>query len=127
MVATVANAGRREDAGVLLELLRRVTGEAGQLWGEQIIGFGEQPDGTATGTPSTMLVLGFAARAQSMVLYGFLPEPGEPAGSPRRRVLAELGPHRSSVSCLSLGRFGRVNLVALERLAEASWALRPGA
>lgn len=110
-------AGRREDARVLLELMREVTGTEPVLWGPSIVGFGSQPYAYASGRTGEWPVLGFSPRKASMALYG-LQHPD------RTDLLERLGPHKAGASCVWLGRFSRIDLDVLRELVVAAWADR---
>lgn len=110
-------AGRREDARVLLELMREVTGTEPVLWGPSIVGFGRQPYAYASGRTGEWPVLGFSPRKASMALYG-LQHPQ------RADLLARLGPHKAGADCVWVGRFSRLDLDALRELVAAAWADR---
>ncbi len=106
-------AGRREDATLLLDLMRRASGEPPVLWGS-MIGFGHYSYRTDSGHEGEMFLTGFAPRKANMVVY-VMPGFDGWAGDPKA-----LGPHKTGKSCLYLGRLSRIDLAALERIVEAS-------
>ena len=112
-LAAVEPAGRREDATLLLDLMQRASGEPPVLWGS-MIGFGYYNYRTDSGHEGEMFLTGFAPRKANMVVY-VMPGFDGLAGD-----LNALGPHKTGKSCLYLGRLSRIDLAALERIAEAS-------
>ncbi len=115
-IAAVEHPGRREDALVLLNLMRKITGEAPKLWGPSIIGFGEYHYVYESGREGDSFLVGFAPRKANMVVY-VMPGFGEYAG-----LLEELGKHKTGTSCLYLGRLSGVDMKVLERLIKKSVA-----
>ncbi len=116
-IEAVEPAGRREDARVLLRLVRDVTGEQPVMWGPSIVGFGLQPYSYASGRTGEWFVVGFSPRKASMAVYG-IQHPD------RAELLKRLGPHKKGASCVWLGRFTGLDLDVLRELFAAAWADR---
>jgi len=110
----VEPAGRREDALVLLEMMREVTGEPARLWGESIVGFGQYHYVYASGREGDYLLTGFAARKANLVVYIM------PGFSAYGHFLEQLGSPKIGRSCLYLGRLDRIDCSILRRLIEQS-------
>jgi hypothetical protein len=112
-VAAVQPARRREDARVLIDLMREVSGHEPELWGT-IIGFGRCHYRYPTGNEGDMGVLGFAPRKAASTIYlsdGVAAHADE---------LAALGPHTSSVACVYIKRLEDVDLDVLRGILERS-------
>lgn len=112
----VEPAGRKEDATVLLKLMSEVTGEQARMWGSSIIGFGSYQYQYESGRQGQGMLVGFAPRKSSLVVYitpGFAAYGG---------LLKRLGKHRRSVSCLYLGRLKRIDQQVLRELIKLSVA-----
>ncbi|MEZ5670811.1 MAG: DUF1801 domain-containing protein [Alphaproteobacteria bacterium] len=118
-LAGVAPARRRDDALLLLALMRRATGLAPAMWGPGIVGFGRYHYRYASGREGDWFLTGFAPRKQNLVVYimsGF---------APFADLLAQLGRHRTGSSCLYLNGLAAVDLAVLERMvAESVAAMR---
>ncbi len=87
-IAGVEPVRRREDAGVLLDLFTRITGETPTMWGPTIIGFGKYHYIYESGREGDSFRLGFWPRKANMVVYimpGYLDLDEE---------LSRLGKHR---------------------------------
>lgn len=106
---------RRLEGFAMLELMERVTGEQGVMWGPTMIGFGSVPYTTSSGT-SQMFVIGFSPRKASLTLYGLYS-----AYAPPQPLLDELGPYTTGKGCLYLKKLDDVDLGVLEKLAKQSW------
>lgn len=111
----VENERRREDAFVLLEMMREITGEEPVMWGESIVGFGSYPYTNTMGSYRWMLT-GFSPRKASMSLYimtGF---------QEYADLLAKLGKFKVSVSCLYINKLDDVDLDVLRQMIRKSTA-----
>lgn len=100
----------------MLSLLQRVTGETAMMWGPTMIGFGERPYTTTSGT-NTMFILGFSPRKGALTIYGLYDDDG-----PSDPAFDALGPHTTGKSCLYIKRLDAVDKGVLEGLAERAWS-----
>ena len=110
-LAAVESPRRRADAQVIHDLLTEVSGEKGVMWGPSIIGYGRY-----RGPTGEWPLHGFSPRKTNLVLY-FAPEFPE-----REVLLARLGPHKSSVSCVYVTDLNKIDLDVVRALALASAA-----
>jgi len=113
-LAQVEPLGRREDAEVLLGLMRDASGVEPVMWGTNIIGFGSFHYRYASGHEGDMPVLSFSPRKASMSVYGVY-YPGFES------QLTEIGPYKTGKWCLYLGRFASLNLEALRHTIAWAW------
>lgn len=109
-IDSVDNAGRREDAFALLELMNGITGAKPQMWGDGLIGYGTYPYKRADGSEHTFFVTGFSPRKANLVVYLMR------GVAQQQENLAKLGKHKHSVSCLYLGRLKSIEMDVLEQL-----------
>jgi hypothetical protein len=114
-VAAVSPAVRQRDAGTLISLMRRVTGQEPVLWGS-IIGFGRYHYAYDSGREGDAGAAGFAPRKAATVVY--LPD-GTRAHAD---ALAHLGPHTTGLVCLYLKNLDDVDLAVLEEIVRTSYA-----
>jgi len=114
-VAAVTPAVRRRDAGTLIALLRRVTGQEPVLWGS-IIGFGQYHYRYDSGREGDAGGAGFAPRKAATVVY--LPD----GTGAHAEALARLGPHTTGLVCLYLKNLDRVDLGVLEEIMRKSYS-----
>ncbi len=118
----VAHEGRREDAKVMLEVFKKVTGLPPKMWGPSIIGFGSYHYKYDSGREGDMARTGFSPRKANLVLYlmgGYC----NPATEAKMTKLREkLGKHRMGKSCLYLGRLSSVDMDVLEDMIRVDLA-----
>lgn len=107
-------AGRRKDALVLLDIMKRVTGVEPVMWGPSIVGFGRYHYRYSSGHEGDMPVIGFSPRKGAMSVYGLHFYDDE-------SLLLGLGPYKTGKGCLYLGRFDRLDLTVLERACRIAW------
>ena len=113
-LASVEHPTRRQDSQVVLELMRRITGEEPKLWGPSIVGFGSYHYRYASGREGDWFLTGFSPRKQSLTLYIM-------AGFSRYdELLAQLGKHKTGKSCLYINKLADVDMEVLEALVRAS-------
>lgn len=114
-LAAVTPARRRAEAELLVPLHERATGQPARLWGGGIVGFGRYHYRYASGREGDAAAAGFAPRAARTTVYVPLGFDG------LEDLLARLGPHTTSVSCLYLTRLDAVDLDVLEELVRRSY------
>ena len=111
---SVANKRRREDALVMLELMREITGEPPEMWGSSIVGFGSYHYRYASGREGDWPIIGFAPRKQSLTLYIM------PGFDRYEALMAKLGKYKTGKSCLYINKLDDVNLETLKALIAES-------
>ena len=118
-IATVPEARRREEAGVVDAIHRRVTGLDPKMWGPSIIGYGSYDYTYDSGRSGTMCRAGFSPRKAAMTLYlmGHYLDRQPEADA----LLARLGKYKNGKSCLYVNKLADVNLDVLEQLVLLSW------
>ena len=108
---------RRDDARVLLDVFKRVTGEQPVMWGDSMIGFGTYYYKSERSTQEgDWFITGFSPRKTALSLYvltGF---------SDQSELLDALGPHKKGVGCLYLKNLADVDTKVLERLIAHTYA-----
>ncbi len=105
---------KRQDSWKILEMMQEVTGEAPQMWGDSIVGFGSYHYQYASGREGDWFLTGFAPRKQSLTLYIM-------AGFDQYDALMEkLGKHKTGKSCLYINKLTDVDLDVLRDLVQQS-------
>lgn len=105
---------KRTDSFSILRLMKDVTGEEPQMWGDSMIGFGTYQYKYASGREGEWFLTGFSPRKQNLTLYimsGF---------SEYETLLEKLGKYKTGKSCLYLNTLEDVNLDVLEELVRLS-------
>jgi len=115
-IAAVPDEIKKADSFALLELFSSITGEQPNMWGSSIIGFGKYHYKSEKSTQEGDWPLtGFSPRKQNLTLYfmlGFDDHTG---------LLAQLGKHKTSKSCLYINKLADVDQKALKQLIERSF------
>jgi len=110
----VSDKSRREDCLKVLEIMKDVTGEEPEMWGESIVGFGRYRYEYESGTKGEWMITGFSPRKGDLTLYlmsGFEAVPN---------LMARLGKHKTGKSCLYLKKLEDVDLKVLRKIVEKS-------
>jgi len=105
---------KRRDCFTLLDLMRQATGAEPVMWGDAIIGFGRYHYRYASGREGEWFLVGFSPRVQNLTLYiisGF---------DQYEALLAKLGKHSTSKSCLYIKRLDDIDLTTLQELVQRS-------
>ena len=120
-IAAVGDPRRREEAGVLDALHRRVTGEVPKMWGPSIIGYGSYHYKYDSGREGTACRAGFSPRKAASTIYLM----GNYCDHQARadELFARLGKHSTGKSCLYIKRLDQVDLAVLEELVALSWEI----
>ena len=71
-IAAVDNPRRREDARTMDALLREVTGQAPQMWGPSIVGYGRYTYVNTTKKPADWPIIGFSPVISSSSAESFV-------------------------------------------------------
>lgn len=114
-INAVTDEQKRKDCFVLLEMMKKATGEEPVLWGSSIIGFGNKRyKSPATGREVDWLVIGFAPRKANISLYLMMDIKKQAA------VLEKLGKHKTGVGCLYINKLKDIDLKVLKGMIENS-------
>lgn len=106
---------KRKDSFVLLELLKKATGEDPKMWGGSIIGFGNvRYKSPKTGREVDWLRIGFSPRKANLSLY--LCEDIQK----HSEALKKLGKHKTGVGCLYINKLEDINMDVLQGMIEAT-------
>lgn len=115
-LAARANPEQDADCRALMTIMRRVTGEAGKMWGPSIVGFGSYRYRYESGHSGESCLTGFAVRGRELVVYVM----GESAE--QQALLTRLGKHRMGKACLYFKRLADLDVGVLQALIEQSVA-----
>jgi len=106
---------KRKDSLVILEMMKKASGEEPKMWGASLIGFGQvRPKSPNTGREVDWLRIGFSPRKANLSLYltGDLTK--------HAAALKKLGKHKTGVGCLYINKLADVDLKVLKGMIEAS-------
>jgi len=114
-INSVADEQKRKDSFVLLELMKKASGETPTLWSNSIIGFGNKRyKSPATGREVDWLKIGFAPRKANLSLYISV------GIAAHAEALEKLGKHKTGVGCLYINKLEDVDLKVLTEMIATS-------
>jgi hypothetical protein len=122
-IAAVPDTRRRDEAGILRELMERVSGEPATMWGPTMVGFGTHHYRYASGREGDTFVVGFSPRKPALVLYGIRGE----HEADNDRLLEQLGTHTTGKGCVYVKRLSEIDLGVLETMVGEAVAAHRGA
>ena len=112
---SVEDERKRKDSFVILEMMKKATGEEPKMWGSAIIGFGNvKVKSPATGKESDWLRIGFSPRKANLSLYL--------TGNIKKQAVAleKLGKHKTGMGCLYINKLEDIDIKVLKGMIEAS-------
>ena len=111
----VADEQKRKDCLVLLEMMKKASGEEPILWSSSIVGFGiKRYKSPATGREVDWLKIGFSPRKANLSLYVSI------SIQEHADALKKLGKHKTGVGCLYINKLEEVDLQVLKSIIVAS-------
>lgn len=114
-INTVKDEQKRKDSFVILDMMKKATGEKPVMWGSAIIGFGSvKYRSPSTGREVDWLRIGFSPRKASLSLY--IGAKDKANGD----ALKKLGKHKTGVGCLYINKLEDVDLKVLKGMIESS-------
>jgi uncharacterized protein DUF1801 len=115
-IASRANEQQRTDCQELMVLLKKITQQPPKMWGPSIVGYGSYRYTYESGRTGEAPLAGFAIRGRELVVY-LLNE-----GERQEKLLAKLGKHKMSKSCLYFKQLADLDKLVLEQLVTGSIA-----
>jgi hypothetical protein len=106
---------KRRDSYRILALMKQVTGQEPQMWGDSIVGFGSYHYKYASGREGDAPLAGFSPRKEALTVYlvsGF--------DQQYEGLMAQLGKYKTSKSCLYVKKLEDIDLGTLEELVRSS-------
>jgi len=114
-VEGVADARRRDESQVLLDLMGDISGESPTMWGSSIIGFGDYHYRYDSGREGDFFRVGFSPRKTALTVYCM---PGfERYGD----LMGKLGTYKTGASCLYIKKLDDVNMDVLRELLSRAY------
>ncbi len=114
-INAVPDERKRKDSFVILDMMKKASGEEPKMWGSSIIGFGSaRLKSPATGREVDWLRIGFSPRKASLSLYitGDIQK--------HAAALKKLGKHKTGVGCLYINKLEDVDLKVLKEMIHVS-------
>ncbi len=111
---------KRKDSFVLIDMMKKATGDEPVLWSSSIIGFGNiRYKSPKTGREVDWLKIGFAPRKANLSLYLTMDI------KQHEEVLSKLGKHKTGAGCLYINRLEDVDLSVLETMIQTASQGKP--
>lgn len=111
----VADEQKRKDCFVILEMMKKASGEQPKMWGSSLIGFGtKRYKSPATGREVDWFLIGFAPRKANLTLHLVVNIKEQAA------ALRKLGKHKTGVGCLYINKLEDIDLKVLREMINAS-------
>ena len=114
-IHTIKDEQKRKDSLVILEIMKKASGEEPKMWGSSLIGFGNtRLKSPTTGREVDWLRIGFSPRRANLSLY-------IPGGIKKHAVaLKKLGKHKTGVGCLYINKLEDIDIEVLKGVIEVS-------
>ena len=114
-INALADEQKRKDSFVLVEMMKKATGQQPVLWSNSIIGFGNKRyKSPATGREVDWLLIGFAPRKANLSLHLTMDI------NKHAEALAKLGKHKTGVGCLYINKLEDVDLKVLKGMIDGA-------
>lgn len=114
-INSVNDEQKRNDSFVLLEMMKKATGEEPVLWNNSIIGFGNKRyKSPNSGREVDWLRMGFSPRKANLSLYLSIGIKEHAA------ALEKLGKHKTGVGCLYINKLDDIDINVLKGMIDAS-------
>jgi hypothetical protein len=114
-INTVKDEQKRKDCFVLLEMMKKASGEKPVLWSSSVIGFGSKRyKSPGTGREVDWLRIGFSPRKANLSLYLSLYIKEHAA------ALERLGKYKTGVGCLYINKLEDIDLDVLKEIIDTA-------
>ena len=111
----VKNEQKRKDCFVLLDMMKKASGEEPVLWSNSIIGFGiKRYKSPTSGREVYWLLIGFAPRTATLSLYLMINH------KEHADAIKKLGKHKTAGGCIYINKLEDIDLKVLKGMIEAS-------
>lgn len=116
-IGSVENNQRRKDALQLLDIFETATGMKPKMWGTSIVGYGQYHyKSERSSQEGDWPLVGFSPRKASLTIYAM------PQANTYQDLLAKLGKHKTSVSCIYINKLTDVDTEILGEIIKESVA-----
>lgn len=105
---------RKADCLKIHQMMQKVTGKPGSMWGDSIVGYGTYHYKYASGREGDWMQVGFSNRQKSISVYimsGF---------SRYQQLLDKLGKHKTGKSCLYINKMSDIDDSVLKDMIRSS-------
>ena len=114
-INAVTDEQKRKDSFVILEMMKKATGEEPKMWGSSVVGFGNKRyKSPTTGREVDWLLMGFSPRKANLSLYISVSIKEHAA------ALTKLGKHKTGVGCLYINKLEDIDMKVLKEMIDVS-------
>ncbi len=114
-VGSVKDEQKQKDSLVLLEMMKKMSGEEPKMWGASLIGFGNKIYKSPTsGREVNWFLIGFSPRKANLSVYLMINHKEHAA------AIKKLGKHKTGGGCIYINKLEDIDLKVLKTLIEAS-------
>lgn len=114
-INSVKEEQKRKDSFVILEMMKKASGEEAKMWGASLIGFGKKRyKSPATGREVDWFLIGFSPRKANLSIHLAVDIKKQEA------KLQKLGKFKSGAGCLYINKLEDVDLKILNELIKSA-------
>ncbi len=113
-LASIENEQQRKDSFEILEIMKTLTGDEPQMWGESIIGFGTYHYVYASGKEGDWMRIGFSPRKGKISLY-LMCEVDQ-----QQDILDRIGKYKNGKSCFYINKMTDIDKNVLKELIQSA-------
>jgi hypothetical protein len=111
---SITNEKRKQDAFIILNLMKKVTNLEPKMWGSSMVGFGKYTYKYESGWDGESFRIGFSPRKQNLTIYIY------PGFDRYEDLMKKLGKYKTGKACLYINKIEDVDLAVLEELIRES-------
>ena len=106
---------KRKDSFVLLEMMKKASGEDAKMWGGSLIGFGNKRyKSPASGREVDWFLIGFSPRKANLSLYLMINHKEHAV------AIEKLGKHKTAGGCIYINKLEDIDLKVLKGMIDES-------
>ena len=114
-INSVKEEQKRKDSFVLMEMMKKASGEDAKMWGGSIIGFGNKRYKSSTsGREVDWFLIGFSPRKANLTLYLMINH------KEHDDSIKKLGKHKTDGGCIYINKLEDIDLKVLNGMIDAS-------
>jgi len=114
-VENIDDVKQKEEAKLLIKIMKKITGEKAIIWGDSIIGFGEYHYKYTSGREGDFLKIGFSPRKNNFSIYIM------PGMKRYPELMNNLGKYKTGKSCLYIKNLDQIDMNVLESLIDKAY------
>lgn len=110
-IAKISHEQQRADSIVIIEMMKKISGEAPKMWGTSLIGFGNKIyKSPKTGRTVAWFLIGFSPRKANLSLHLAIDI------NSHEETIQKLGKFKTGAGCLYINKLSDIDINQLENL-----------